>query len=243
MCACARGFSCGGAKMITRKRFLEGGLASLLAVQYSELFEWAGNNKVGDMVRNEMSVREAVAMRRTVRDFSSRILREDQLLGVFWAAQGITDSIRGLRAVPSAGALYPLEIYAFLGDRAVVGMEKGIYRYRPQQTDAVIVGEKDLRQDLARACLSQMWVAQAPVSLVISAVYARTTKKYGDRGVRYADIEAGCAAQNVFLIAISLGLGAGIVGAFDDDRVRELTGAATDSHPLLVMPVGYQEGN
>jgi SagB-type dehydrogenase family enzyme len=226
--------------MITRKKFLEGGLASLLALQYSELFERAGNGQVGDMVRDEMSVREAVARRRTVRRFSSRILRHEQLMGVLWAAQGITDSIRGLRAVPSAGALYPLEIYAFLGDRAVVGMEKGVYHYQPQQRDAVIVTKEDQRQDLARASVSQMWIAQAPVSLVISAVYARTTGKYGKRGIRYADIEAGCAAQNVFLVAISLGLEAGIVGAFDDDRVRKLTGAAADSHPLLVMPIGYR---
>ena len=226
--------------MITRKRFLEGGLASLLALQYSELFEQTGNGQAGDMIQNEMSVREAVARRRTVRNFSPRILREDQLMGVFWAAQGITDSIRGLKAVPSAGALYPLEIYAFLGDRSVVGMGKGVYHYRPQQTDAVKVTEGDLRQELARACLSQMWMAQAPVSLVISAVYARTMKKYGDRGIRYADIEAGCAAQNVFLVGISLGLEAGIVGAFDDDKVRKLTGATQGTEPLLVMPVGYR---
>jgi SagB-type dehydrogenase family enzyme len=226
--------------MITRRRFIGGGFASLLAVQYSEIFERTGNGQVGKMVQDEMSVREAVASRRTVRNFSSRMLREDQLMGVFWAAQGITDSIRGLRAVPSAGALYPLEIYAFLGDRAVVGMGKGIYHYRPQQTDAETMGRKDLRQELARACLSQMWMAQAPVSLVISAVYARTMKKYGDRGIRYADIEAGCAAQNVFLVAISLGLEAGIVGAFDDDRVRDLTGAPPGTEPLLVMPIGYR---
>ena len=226
--------------MMTRRMFLGGGFASLLAIQYSELYERAVNGQVGGMVRDEMSVREAIARRRTVRNFSSRILREDQLMGVFWAAQGITDSIKGLRAVPSAGALYPLEIYAFLGDRAVAGMGMGTYCYRPHQTEAETVGEKDLRQELAKACLSQMWVAQAPVSLVISAVYDRTTKKYGERGKRYADIEAGCAAQNVFLVAESLGLGVGIVGAFDDDRVRELTGELPGTEPLLVMPVGYR---
>ena len=226
--------------MMTRRRFLGGGFASLLAVQYSEFFERVGNGQVGGMVLDEMSVKKAIARRRTLRNFSSRILREDQLMGVFWAAQGITDSIRGLRAVPSAGALYPLEIYAFLGDRAVVGMGKGIYRYRPYQPDAMIVIEEDLRQELARACLSQMWIAQAPVSLVISAVYERSMKKYGDRGIRYSVIEAGCAAQSVFFVAESLGLGVGIVGAFDDDMVRELTGAEADFHPLLVMPVGYR---
>ena len=225
---------------MTRRRFLEGGFASLLAVQYSELYERAWNGQVGGIVRDEMSVREAVARRRTVRNFSSKILRKDQLMGVLWAAQGVTERVRGFRAVPSAGALYPLEIFAFLGVMSVDGLEEGIYRYRPDEEDLLQEGGADRRGDLARTCLSQMWVAQAPVSLVISAVYPRATSKYGQRGIRYAIIEAGCAAQNVFLVAESLGLGVGIVGAFDDERVRELTGAATDATPLLVMPVGYR---
>ena len=85
-----------------------------------------------------------------------------------------------------------------------------------------------------------MWIAQAPVSLVISAVYSRTKRKYGRRGIRYADIEAGCAAQNIFLMAVSLGLDAGIVGAFEDHKVRLLTGAGEESQPLLIMPIGYR---
>ena len=226
--------------MITRRKFLEGGFMSLLAVQYAELFERASNGQVGEQDHVEMPVSKAAALRRTVRSFSSRILSHEQLMGVLWAAQGVTDSIRGFRAVPSAGALYPLEIHAFMGEGTVVGMDSGVHRYRPRQIDTEMAGDRDLRKELAKACLSQMWIAQAPVSLVISAVYSRTTRKYGERGIRYADIEAGCAAQNVFLMAIALGLAAGVVGAFDDKGVHELTGAAADTYPLLVMPVGYR---
>ncbi len=229
--------------MITRKRFLEGGLASLLALQYSEIFERAGNGQVGDMVRSEMSVREAMSMRRTVRRFSSKILREDQLMSVLWAAQGVTDSVKDLRTVASAGALYPLELYVFQGAMSVDGVNKGIYRYRPDEGDLLQEGDADRREDLARACMSQMWVAKAPVSLLISTVYPRTMGKYGQRGIRYADIEAGSAAQNVFLMAESLGLGAGIVGAFDDESVMSMAGARLGAEPLLVMPIGYREGN
>jgi len=226
--------------MITRRNFLGGGFASLLAVQYSEIFERIGNGQPGEVPGDDTCVRKAIALRRTVRSFSSRILSHEQLMGVLWAAQGITDSILGLRAVPSAGALYPLEVCAFIGDGTVVGMKSGVHRYRPRPIDMETVDDRDLREELARACLSQMWVAQAPMSLVVSAVYSRTTQKYGERGIRYADIEAGCAAQNVFLMAVSLGLAAGIVGAFDDKAVHELTGVGADCYPLLVMPIGYR---
>ncbi len=226
--------------MITRRNFLGGGFASLLAVQYSEILEKARNGRLGKQGLSELPVRKAIALRRTVRSFSPRMLSHEQLMGVLWAAQGITDSILGLRAVPSAGALYPLEVCAFIGDGTVVGMKSGVHRYRPRPIDMETVDDRDLRKELARACLSQMWVAQAPMSLVISAVYSRTTQKYGERGIMYADIEAGCAAQNVFLMAISLGLAAGIVGAFDDKAVHELTGVGTDCYPLLVMPIGYR---
>jgi SagB-type dehydrogenase family enzyme len=226
--------------MITRRRFLEGGLASLLAVQYSDLFEQAGTGRGGNVGREELSLRNSMAARRTVRSFSDKMLSRDRFIDLLWAAQGITDQARGLRAVPSAGALYPLEIFAFLGEQSVENMAMGVYRYRPGQADVVKVTEGDRRVELAKACLSQMWIARAPVSLAISSVYSRTMAKYGQRGIRYADIEAGCAAQNVFLMAVSLGLAAGIVGAFDDRKVRQLTGAGEDSTPLLVMPVGYR---
>jgi SagB-type dehydrogenase family enzyme len=226
--------------MITRRNFLGGGFVSLLAAQYAEMAWGAQSDTWLQESKKELSVKKAIGLRRTMRSFIPKTLLREHLMEILWSAQGITDRIRGLRSVPSAGALYPLEIHVFIGGEAVAGIGRGVYQYRPGHTDIQKVNGSDLREDLASACLSQLWIASAPVSLVISAVYARTTKKYGQRGIRYADIETGCAAQNVFLMAISLGLDAGIVGAFEDRKVRALTGAGEGSQPLLVMPIGYR---
>ncbi|UCG39336.1 MAG: SagB/ThcOx family dehydrogenase [bacterium] len=226
--------------MITRRGFLGGGAAGILALHLSELHSWTGTGQTPFPEGDGLSVREAMARRRTVRQFSDRMLREEQLMGVLWAAQGITDRSRGFRTTPSAGALYPLETFALLGPKAVAGLAQGVYSYQPRTTVIERIGDEDSRIPLAEACLGQTWLAGAPVCLVISAVYGRTTAKYGERGVRYVAIEAGCAAQNVFLLAESMGLSAGIVGAFEDGKVKDLVGDATAADPLLVMPVGYR---
>jgi SagB-type dehydrogenase family enzyme len=217
---------------------MEGGAAALLALQVSDLgegFEFGGGSGSG----TAMPVHDAIKTRRTVRRFSERPLTENQVMKLLWAAQGITDRTRGYRSVPSAGALYPLEIHAVTGRETVGGLAAGAYWYRPEPGKIEQIVNKDLRTDLARASLRQMWMAQAPVSLVVSAVYARTMRKYGKRGIRYAHIEAGCACQNVFLMAAELGLAVGIVGAFEDAAVASLLNLPEGTTPLLVMPVGY----
>jgi SagB-type dehydrogenase family enzyme len=185
-------------------------------------------------------VREAIRRRRTVRAFSGRGITRFHLLELLWAAQGVTDTGGRLRAAPSAGALYPLEVHAVTGP-GVEGVAPGVHHYRPAggSLEPTVPG-RDLRRDLSDACLRQGWMAEAPVSLVISSVHSRTTAKYGGRGVAYALIEAGCAAENVFLLAGGMGLGAGIVGAFDDEAVARLIALSPDARPLLVMPVGYR---
>ena len=193
-----------------------------------------GSKKPGGEVGRVMSER------RTVRRYMSKDITFEQLKALLWAAQGVTDKGRGFRTAPSAGALYPLEVFAFIGKGSVKGIDEGVYRLIPGTGNLEPTTGDDRREDLGAACLGQMWIAQAPTCLVISAVYGRTMRKYGERGVRYADIESGCAAQNVFLMAGALGLSAGIVGAFYDDKVKELTGTKEDARPLLVMPIGYQ---
>jgi SagB-type dehydrogenase family enzyme len=99
----------------------------------------------------------------------------------------------------------------------------------------------DRRKEVALASLGQMWMARAPVMFVITAEYRRITGKYGERGIRYALMEVGHVAQNLFLQAEGLGLGAGIVGAFDDGVVAKATGLPAKHEPLLIMPVGYKK--
>jgi SagB-type dehydrogenase family enzyme len=90
--------------------------------------------------------------------------------------------------------------------------------------------------------LGQSSPAGAPVVFVITGVYERTTGKYGDRGVRYVHVEAGLAAENLCLAAAAEGLGAVVVGAFDDARVGEVLGLTRDLRPLLLVPVGRPRG-
>jgi len=159
---------------------------------------------------------------------------------LLWAAQGVTEDSGFKRAAPSAGALYPMDVYAVLGTEGVEEIQAGIYHYVSAEHGLAVVSTGDRRRALAKAALSQMWMAMPPVSMVITAEYGRIAVKYGDRGVRYAMIEAGHIGQNIFLQAEALGLAAGIVGAFDDRQVTRTMGIPDSHEPLLIMPVGYK---
>jgi SagB-type dehydrogenase family enzyme len=186
----------------------------------------------------QVSLEEAIKRRRTIRSFSSASLTLDQLSQLLWAAQGITEERGFKRAAASGGALYPMDIYAVVGRAAVEGLQPGIYHYEPEGHTISLLLEGDLREYLARASLHQMWMARAPLNLVVTAEYSRITSKYGERGVRYALMEAGHVSQNIFLQAEALGLGAGIVGAFHDDEVIQVMKILQSHEPLLIMPVG-----
>lgn len=176
-----------------------------------------------------MTVEAALAQRRSIRAFTGDVSK-DAIGRLCWAAQGITEPTGGLRTAPSAGALYPLELY-------VVG-SAGVLHYEPRRNALSRVTSDDRRDALARAALGQSVVKQASVAFVITAVVARTRAKYGDRAERYAYLEAGHAAQNLLLEATSLRLGATPVGAFDDDAVRRVVGAGAEQTPVYVIPVG-----
>ncbi|MFH2026677.1 MAG: SagB/ThcOx family dehydrogenase [bacterium] len=155
---------------------------------------------------------------------------------VLWSAQGITDSKRGFRTAPSAGALFPLEAYVVIGN--VEGLAEGVYKYKPDEHELVKGRGGDVRDKLAVAALEQACVRAGAIAIVFSAVYERTTRKYGDRGVRYVHMEAGHAAQNVCLQAVSLNLGTVVVGAFKDDEVSKILNLSDEEHPLYILPVG-----
>lgn len=184
-------------------------------------------------LKGKMSLEEAILARRSKRSYSSKELSLEQLGQLVWSAQGITDKFRGFRAAPSAGALYPLEIYVVKSD--------GLFHYRPRDHSLIRLSQEDLRQKLARAALWQGFIGQAPVSIVITAVYERVTSKYGERGLRYVDIEVGHAAQNIHLQAVALGLGSVPIGAFDGKAVQDLLSLPNDHKALYIIPIGYVE--
>lgn len=179
-----------------------------------------------------MSVEEALARRRSVREFAEKPLTDRELSQLLWAVQGITDPAEGLRTLPSAGALYPLETY--------VATAAGFYHHEVRSHQLKRLCDRDLRPALYRAALEQEAVLEAPAVFVIAAVYGRTARKYGQpRAVRYVHLEAGHAAQNLLLEAVCLGLGAVPIGAFSDSDIQEALSLPADHQPLYLIPTGH----
>ncbi len=239
-----------------RRRDLLKGFAGLFVSIFSSAFFFKGNaraRKVNGNIQEgkrmklpkpkthgEVSLETAIKQRRTIRSFTSEPLSLEQCSQLFWAAQGITEDRGFKRAAPSGGALYPMDIYAVVGENCVKGLESGAYHYDPKSHAVSLVSKGDLRNKVAGAALSQMWMATAPLNILITAEYYRITSKYGKRGVRYAIIEAGHIGQNILLQSEAMGLGAGIVGAFNDEKIRQVVNIPPNHEPLLILPVGYK---
>lgn len=185
--------------------------------------------------QGRMSLEEAISKRRSQRSFVQEDLDWAQISQLLWAAQGITARKAGFafRAAPSAGALYPMEIYLLNKD--------GLFHYLPSGHKLEALVDSDLRGLLAAAALGQNSISQAPVDIVICAVYRRITGKYGQRGIRYAYIEAGHIAQNIHLEAVALGLGSVSIGAFNDEEVKTVLSLPPECEPVYIIPVGCFE--
>ena len=181
-----------------------------------------------------MSLEDALAHRRSVREFAPGALTLAEISRLAWAAQGVTAPER--RTAPSAGATYPLEVYLVVG--GAENLAAGVYRYQPGRHHLDIMTVGDMRVPLAAAAVGQEWVSHAAMVAVIAAVFERTTARYGMRGERYVHMEAGHAAQNLLLQATALGLGARPVGAFNDAEVSRLLHLPGGERPLYRIPVG-----
>lgn len=187
---------------------------------------------------SKFSIERALRERRSVREFSSAAISLTELSQLLWAAQGVTHR-GGFRTAPSAGALYPLQLYVVVGN--VKELSQGIYKYQPAGHRLVRMATEDKRKEIARAAWGQKWVKVNAILIVFAAVESRTTRKYGRRGIRYVYIELGHAAQNLFLQAQSLGLDVAVVGAFGDDSVKEILGMPDNERPLYLMPAGRRQ--
>ena len=183
----------------------------------------------------EQSVEKLLQQRRSVRSYQKSSLNLAEVGQLLWSAQGISGT-RGLRTSPSAGALYPLKLFVVVGD--VNEISPGQYQYNPEDHSLLKTANGDLRKLLQEAALDQSCIGDAAVIFVFTAIYQRTTWKYGERGVRYVHMEVGHAGQNLFLQAEALQLGTVVVGAFNDDEVREVLNLDSNIQPLSLMPVG-----
>jgi SagB-type dehydrogenase family enzyme len=179
---------------------------------------------------SSMSLEQAIASRRSRRDFLPKSLTSEQIGQLAWAAQG-GESDGRYRTTPSAGATYPLELLIVIAD--------GLYRYLSDKHAIEQLSKIDLRGKLCLAAWGQEFIREAPLTMVFIAEFGRTTDQYGKRGIRYVYMEAGHAAQNVHLQAESLGLGSVAVGAFDDDSVRKVLSLPNHLEPVYMVTTGY----
>ena len=171
-----------------------------------------------------MPLEEAIEKRRSVRNYSKNPLTMPQLSQLLFSAQGTTGKTYGtpLRTAPSAGALYPFEIYVIANN--VESLDQGIYHYGILNHTLELVQDGDFRKEITSAGLKQEMLGDSDAVFVLSAIFDRTRHKYGERGFRYVYMEAGHISQNIYLQAVSLGLGSVSVGAFLDDKVNRLIG-------------------
>ncbi|MEM3138325.1 MAG: SagB/ThcOx family dehydrogenase [Thermofilaceae archaeon] len=209
------------------------------------------NSSTGEVIHlpppkkiTEMSVEESILHRRSVREFAVDPLKFEHFSMILWSAFGITEPRQELRASPSAGATYPMEVYVVVGEKSVeikggLYLEAGVYKYDPFTHSIKLMKKGDFRRDLASAALGQQWVEEAPINIVICAVFERTTRVYGKRGeIRYVPMEVGHAGQSIYLMSTALGYGTVAVGAFYDEQVARVVSVARDEVPLYIMPVG-----
>ena len=199
------------------------------------------------MTDGVVSVAYALANRRSNRQYTDQALSPEHLAQILWSAYGVTKpevtraSLRGgFRTAPSAGGRYPFEVYAVVGN--VTGIEPGVYRYISEEHKIVKTIDGDIRKEFCELALGQTFVLEAPVSIFYSAIFFRTTERYGERGSqRYVWIDLGHSAENIYLQAEALDLGACAIGSFYDDRMTELMQLPEEEVPMYIVTVGHKK--
>jgi SagB-type dehydrogenase family enzyme len=186
-------------------------------------------------LKGTLTLEEALARRRSVRQFSSEPVKRSQISQLAWAGQGITEPQRGLRTAPSAGAIYPIEL--------LFATQEGLFVYRPADHSLLQIGNQDIRNMLGVAASMAESVAGAGCDIIVAGSVRKLTSQYKDKARRYMHMEAGHIAQNIQLQAVCLGLGSVTVGGFDTKEVRKVCKLTRTLEPLYIICVGYPAGN
>jgi len=174
-----------------------------------------------------VSFEQALAKRRSVRQFTNQPLKFAQIGQLAWAGQGITEPQKGLRTAPSAGAIYPIELY--------FATPEGLFVYRPDQHSLEEILNQDVRGRLGA-------VANAPCDIIVAGSVRKLAAKFRKEARRYMLLEAGHIAQNIQLQAVCLGLGSVTVGGFDIRSVSKVCKLPKNLEPLYIICVGYPAG-
>jgi SagB-type dehydrogenase family enzyme len=175
-----------------------------------------------EMMGDSRTFNDVVTSRKSVKNFGEEAISLPELSKILWLSYGTTGKVDELgvgnrmqRVVPSAGGLYPAEIY--LGIRNVIGLGQGIYHYNVPNHELELLSSGDPTEQLSKVCCDQSYAREAGVVLLISAVLARTKSKYGERGYRYAILDIGHLGQNIYLSCTALCLAVMTTCGFFDD--------------------------
>ena len=184
---------------------------------------------------------DAVSKRRSRRKFASAAISKSDLSALLISSCGISPQKGGVgnfRAYPSAGARFPIEIYPIVF-RSSENLKSGLYHYSLREHALDVLWDREFTDEDIDELFTYPWVKRAAVAFVMTAVFWRANNKYGERGHRYILLEAGHIGQNVSLQAVSLGLGTVMVGAFNDEAVKDVLAIPANESPLYIIPVGY----
>ncbi|MHC4423516.1 MAG: DJ-1/PfpI family protein [Planctomycetota bacterium] len=178
-----------------------------------------------------VSIEEVLAKRRSIRAFTGQPLNFTQISQLAWAGQGITEKENGLRTAPSAGAIYPINLY--------FAIQGGVFLYNPFEHSLEQTLDRDVQIRLATAALNQEVVAEAACNIIVAGSTRKLVDKYRNKAKRYMLLEAGHIAQNIQLQAVSLKLGSVPVGAFNIRNVSKACRLPSNLEPLYIICVGY----
>jgi SagB-type dehydrogenase family enzyme len=185
------------------------------------------------------TLEQAISRRTTARSLAPTPLNLEQLATLLHSAYGIVrDNVgtvfpRPFRTVPSGGALYPLELY--LHSTQLEGLQPGLQHYNPSKNELRLLREGDESRALASALVQPNLALEASLMIFITAVFERSTFKYGDRGYRFVLIEAGHVAQNIALAGVGLGLGVVTIGGFLDRQIDDILRIDGLTHSTIYM--------
>jgi SagB-type dehydrogenase family enzyme len=178
--------------------------------------------------RGDHSLEDVLRRRRSIRELATPPLTWEEIGQLLWAAQGVT-SADGFRTTPSAGALYPMEVY--------VATAEGVFHYEPAAHAVTKTLETDVRAGLRKLSFDQACL-DAPCIVVMAAVVARVAEKYPEVADISTKLEVGHAMQNLLLQVTALGLASVPVGAFNPPKLGELLRLPAEQEVMYLAPVG-----
>jgi SagB-type dehydrogenase family enzyme len=189
-------------------------------------------------VIGKVTLEQAIAQRRSVREYAPGALTLAEISQLMWVAQGITGP-DGKRATPSARAVYPLQVW--LVAHEITGLPAGLYRYEPKEHVLTLVTPGAQRDSLAAAARGQEMLQRAAAVVAVIGDSTLAATRFRGNAERWLGMEAGFVVQDVYLECTALGLGTVMVGGFDERAVRRALGAPSGWEALALMPVGRRK--